>query len=64
MMSVNESTELLRKRVYFAARDGLPITLYALLSERSLQEQKDLLSQVLLPIPSVSSLLYVLHSEH
>ena len=47
MSENNESTELLRKRVYFAARDGLAITLYALLSERNDEEQKDLLSQVL-----------------
>ena len=46
-MSDQERTELLRKRVYFAARDGLAITLYALLCERNLQEQSDLLSQVL-----------------
>jgi len=46
-MSEQESTELLRKRVYFAARDGLAITLYALLCERNPQEQSDLLSQVL-----------------
>jgi len=45
MSENNESTELLRKRVYFAARDGLAITLYALLSERNDEEQKDLLSQ-------------------
>jgi len=44
-MSDQERTELLRKRVFFAARDGLAITLYALLCERNLQEQSDLLSQ-------------------
>lgn len=38
--------ESLSKRVYFAARDGLAITLYALLSEASKEEQAKLLNQV------------------
>lgn len=47
----NNSAESLRfeslsKRVFFAARDGLAITLYALLSEQSREQQAALLSQV------------------
>lgn len=38
--------EALSKRVYYAARDGLPITLYALLSEHTKEQQTKLLSQV------------------
>ncbi len=38
--------EALSKRVYYAARDGLPITLYALLSEHTKDQQNKLLSQV------------------
>ena len=38
--------ETLRERIFFAARDGLAITLYALLSEQSPQQQSKLLSQV------------------
>ena len=43
---MSDGSELLSKRVYFAARDGLPITLYALLAERTPQEQAQLLNQV------------------
>ena len=38
--------ETLRERIFFAARDGLAITLYALLSELSSPQQSELLSQV------------------
>lgn len=38
--------ETLRKRIFYAARDGLAITIYALLSEQSPSDQSYLLSQV------------------
>lgn len=38
--------ETLRERIFFAARDGLAITLYALLSELNPQQQSELLGQV------------------
>jgi hypothetical protein len=51
MMSAKEDSETLRietlrERIFFAARDGLAITLYALLSELSPSQQSELLSQV------------------
>lgn len=51
MMSAKEDSEslrieTLRERIFFAARDGLAITLYALLSELSSPQQSELLSQV------------------
>jgi len=51
MMSAKEDSETLRietlrERIFFAARDGLAITLYALLSELSPYQQSELLSQV------------------
>lgn len=50
-MSGKEDSELLRietlrERIFFAARDGLAITLYALLSELNQSQQSELLSQV------------------
>lgn len=41
-----EISESYKNRVYYAARDGLAITLYALLSEKSIQEAQDVLNQV------------------
>lgn len=51
MMSAKEDSETLRidtlrERIFFAARDGLAITLYALLSELTPRLQTELLSQV------------------
>lgn len=51
MMSAKEDSETLRidtlrERIFFAARDGLAITLFALLSELNPQQQSELLSQV------------------
>ncbi|KAI9561961.1 Fem-1-like protein B [Daphnia sinensis] len=50
-MSGKEDSELLRietlrERIFFAARDGLAITLYALLSELNQSQQSELLSQI------------------
>lgn len=50
-MSAKEDSEFLRietlrERIFFAARDGLAITLYALLSELNPSLQSELLSQV------------------
>lgn len=49
--------EALSKRVYYAARDGLPITLYALLSEHTKEQQTKLLSQVCFLILSIYTFL-------
>ena len=48
-MSSKKMTEIsqsLKSRVYYAARDGMAITLYALLVEKSLPEIHELLNQV------------------
>lgn len=41
-----ESNESLRHRVYFAARDGLAMTLYALLSEINKEDVNSVLNEV------------------
>lgn len=51
IMSAKEDSETLRietlrERIFFAARDGLAITLYALLSELNPKQQSQLLNQV------------------
>lgn len=43
MIDLNES---FKNRVYYAARDGMAITLYALLSERNPEEVQEVLNQV------------------
>lgn len=42
-----ELSESFKNRVYYAARDGMAITLYALLSERSALEVQEVLNQVI-----------------
>lgn len=41
-----EVAESFKYRVYYAARDGMAITLYALLSERTNDEVQEVLNQV------------------
>lgn len=48
-----ELSESFKNRVYYAARDGLAITLYALLSEKSLEEAEEVLNQVLIVLTCV-----------
>jgi hypothetical protein len=45
-VKMTELTQSLRNRVYYAARDGMAITLYALLNEKSDEEVHELLNQV------------------
>lgn len=42
----NELANSLRERVFFAARDGMSLTLYALLYEKKTDEIDDLLNNV------------------
>lgn len=42
----DDISDSLRHRVYFAARDGMPLTLYDLLNEKTTEEIDDLLNQV------------------
>lgn len=42
----------LRERVFFAARDGMSLTLYALIYEKNTDEIDDLLNSVSKPLPS------------
>lgn len=53
---VEDVTSSLRDRVFFAARDGMSLTLYALLYEKNTDEIDDLLN-------SVSTYNYI-HSIH
>lgn len=39
-------SESLNNRVYYAARDGMPVSLVTLLQDRPAEEIKELLSQV------------------
>jgi precorrin-3B methylase len=43
---MTELAPSLRNRVYYAARDGMAITLYALLAEKRDEEVQELLNQV------------------
>lgn len=43
---MTEISKSLKNRVYFAARDGMAVTLCALLSEKSEETVKELLNQV------------------
>lgn len=43
---MTELAQSLRNRVYYAARDGMAITLYALLNDKSDEEVHELLNQV------------------
>lgn len=42
----DDVTNTLRERVFFAARDGMSLTLYALLYEKNTDEIDDLLNSV------------------
>lgn len=43
---MTELAQSLKNRVYYAARDGMAITLYALLAEKNDEEVCELLKQV------------------
>jgi len=43
---MTELAQSLRNRVYYAARDGMAITLFALLADKSGEEVHELLNQV------------------
>jgi hypothetical protein len=43
---MTELAQSLRNRVYYAARDGMAITLYALLADKCDEEVHELLNQV------------------
>jgi hypothetical protein len=43
---MTELAQSLRSRVYYAARDGMAITLYALLADKSAEEVHALLNEV------------------
>lgn len=53
---MTEISQSLKNRVYYAARDGMAVTLCALLSDKSEDVVKELLNQV----RSLLSLLYIL----
>lgn len=43
---LDDISSSLRERVFFAARDGMSLTLYALLSEKTTDDIDDLLNSV------------------
>lgn len=45
-LMLEDVTSSLRERVFFAARDGMSLTLYALLYEKNTDEIDDLLNSV------------------
>lgn len=45
-LKMTELAQSLKNRVYYAARDGMAITLYALLAEKRDEEVHELLNQV------------------
>lgn len=45
-LKLDDVTSSLRERVFFAARDGMSLTLYALLYEKNTDEIDDLLNSV------------------